>query len=340
MRQRNLLLAILLGTVSPVSASAQRGWAFATSEPADLWYHGLALSGYRGFAVLPLYDPDYVERVVAAKQELGIYPTALDRMAGRMLQVLETDSVLDVLHFVPLYFPNASREDMLTAIERVAERRAVPAGLSVRFGAEVLARTITDPAALELLSDFVGALRQEWEVFLEAYRSQTTATYDDGLPEVISFWQFEVATHISQLLGNRRLESGVVFLSPAVGGEGRIFAGDPANPHDNVIIVGRPDAPPDEVAAAVTKEICSPIVGSVVERLGMGRDRTTAERLASIGAVRCGATLFDRFVPDLAERYRAHFVELAPHSTASISFDDLFYLSPRLAVEIDQELPR
>src|SRR6266508_390841 len=72
-------LAVLL--VAPLRAQG-RGWTVARSASADLWFHGLAVSGFTGFGALPLYATGYADSVPRARRAAGT-TTPLDAGARR-----------------------------------------------------------------------------------------------------------------------------------------------------------------------------------------------------------------------------------------------------------------
>ena len=69
----------LAGQAVP-KVSGGPGWAVRSAAHVDLWYHGLAVVGFEGFSPLPLYSPEYAERIRRAKEAQGVYPTTLDRL--------------------------------------------------------------------------------------------------------------------------------------------------------------------------------------------------------------------------------------------------------------------
>jgi hypothetical protein len=89
------------GVLRPLSP--QHAWPLVEVPYVDLWFHGLALVGFRGFGPPPLYDPGCATRIRRAKDSLGISLTALDHRPEWLRTAFEEDSCFDVLHFVPMY---------------------------------------------------------------------------------------------------------------------------------------------------------------------------------------------------------------------------------------------
>jgi hypothetical protein len=108
------------------------------------------------------------------------------------------------------------------------------------------------------------------------------------------------------------------MVSAALGSEGRVFAGDPESTDDNVFAVSSAHSETGlGVSAFLLKELCYPVASSVVEALGLSRDRVSAERLSGRLAVHCGAELLDGSAGRLADEYRATFLAAAAASGIS-----------------------
>ena len=109
-----------------------------------------------------------------------------------------------------------------------------------------------------------------------------------------------------------------MIVSPALGPEGRVFAGDPESPDDNVLAVSLAHSETGlGIGAYLLKELCYPVASNVVATLNLARDRIGAERLSGRLAVRCGAELLETQNPSLAEEYRMTFMAAAAASGVS-----------------------
>jgi hypothetical protein len=64
-------------------------WRVESRAHADLWFHGLAMVGFEGFAPLPLSSADYADRMRAAKRAACVYPTPLDTLVSRLQSAFE-----------------------------------------------------------------------------------------------------------------------------------------------------------------------------------------------------------------------------------------------------------
>jgi hypothetical protein len=302
----------------------------------DLWYHGLAVVGFEGFSPLPLYAPEYAERIRRAKEAQGVYPTTLDRLRSYFRVAFASDSTYEIFHFLPLYFGSPDPDSML------AELAAAALGETPdEFGARVLADVLTRKNQREVAGQFVQALEEEWDVFLRAHRDAEAARREEFLAAVEQKWTEELGPAIQGFLSDRRLERGVVLVSPALGPEGRVFLGDPADAGDNLVAVGMPAEfdDPSRVLFAAVRELCYPVASREVARHGVpGKDRVTAERWSSRAAIRCGAMLLEVRRPELAAPYRNAYVRAARLDPERVTFENAFPVDAQLLKEVRREL--
>jgi hypothetical protein len=290
-----------------------QAWEFRSVESADLLFHGLAVVGYQGFSSLPLYDRTYVDRVRAAKEEMGTYPTKLDREASQFRQAFESDSTFELLHFLPLYFGSARPATVLEVFSEVAGGGgARTADEEAAFASSVLTAVLRSRNQRRVLGEFTDALAEEWSGFLREYSGETSEERNEILASVSQRWNEQILPAIEGFLDAHQLTGGLVMVSDALGPEGRVFAGDPESDEDNVFAVSLAHSETElGVAALLLKELCYPVASSVVEALGLSRDRVGAERLSGRLAVRCGAELLDSNAARLANEYRATFLAAA-----------------------------
>jgi hypothetical protein len=301
---------LFMGVLRPLSA--QHAWTLVEAPQVDLWFHSLAVIGFRGFGPLPLYDPGYAARIHRAKDSLGVFPTALDRQADGFRTAFEGDSSFEVLHFVPLYFAAADRAGMLEALRAVARQRSgIPAVADprARFGAAAVAAVLRTPGERRTLGEFADALDREWQEFYGAYWAKQRAERGPQVAELQATWDARFALALADYLRVERLDRGVIFLSPALGADGRIFAGDPADRTDNLVAVRLPESgdPPEPPLYAAVRELCYPAVRQALAGEPASAGRIAAERRSSDAAVRCGALLLRARAPALVAGYRRAF---------------------------------
>lgn len=335
-----LAVVLLLSTGALRPLCPQRGWTLVQAPRVDLWFHGVAVVGFRGFGPLPMYDPGYAARIRREKDSRGVSPTALDRQAERFRTAFEEDSGFEVLHFVPLYFAAADRGGMLEALGAVARQRSgIPtvADPRTRFGAAAVATVLRKPEERRILGEFVDALDQEWQQFYGAYWAKLS---DERAPRVAALqaeWDARFAVTLTDYLREMRLDRGVIFLSPALGSDGRIFVGNPADRTDNLVAVRFPEAgdAPNLPLYAAVRELCYPAVRQALANRAERADRIAAERTSSDAAVRCGGLLLKMRAPALVPSYRRAF---APDTLAA-TFEGAYPLDPALARALARLLP-
>jgi hypothetical protein len=292
--------ALVVASPAHAQLPVPGAWTFVSSPHADLWFHGLAVVGFEGFTPVPLYSRDYAAQVRAAKTERGMAPTALDSLAGALRGSLERDSTFELFHFIPLYFGVSSVTEMLGALNDVARGRR-----PTDFGSGAVASVLTSRRQRRVLGEYVRALELEWDLFYREYWEETRAATARHIVASQQLWNRRLGPVLDSFLRARRAIGGVALVSPAVGPEGRVFGGQPGRPDDHVVAVML--APRDSLAAALllVRELCYPLATELTERLQIGvADRVFAERVSSRVAIRCGAMLLDRYVPDLTAAYR------------------------------------
>ena len=354
---RNMRLLKLLAVVAclasvmvnPTAATAQetatdevtRRWIVGRAPHIDLWYHGIAVIGYEGFGVLPLYDPDYADRVAAARAERGNPGSALVANAAALRRAFSRDSIFEVFHFLPMYFASSSPEGMFEALRAVANSTGTPvvSDPSARFGASATAYVLQDPDQRRVLGEFVDALEDEWNTFYSSYSRELVAEESERAGQFQQRWDDVFQPALRPFLTGSRLDGGIILVSPALGAEGRIFQGDPGNPVDNVVAVGFLDGgTPDAELYAVVRELCFPVVRRAIEVVGVSGDRVAAERSSSRAAVRCGALILEQYLPSAADGYRRSFTGIRDGDAAIVTraFTEAYPLAPALEQALEE----
>ncbi len=331
-------LATAIGTVNPVHSQTRAAWEVRSLEHIDLWFHGLAVVGFQGFAPLPMYSSDYAEEVRALKESRGIYPTPLDSLSGIFRRGFENDSTFEILHFAPLYFASSNTPDMLDALRAAVGSERLTPGLE-QFGASVIRSLMTSDREKSLILEFVNALETEWSLFYREYHSTSTEASQQIRTSTATYWNESVVPDIGYFLDSRQLQGGIILISPALGAEGRIFQGSSTNPIDNVIAVTLPGSgSARSIVSHLIREACFPMVSNLVAELGVARDRVIAERISSRTAVRCGELVLTDGKPALLEQYRRTFLQYAPNVNSSTTFESAFPADNRILRQIEQAL--
>lgn len=284
-----LLVAPLAAQRAAVPPVAGR-WRVVTPDAALAWYAVLADLRLPGAGAFAFTAGGTVHAGQAA-------------LARSLADSRESES----LHFVPLYHPSADRAALAAAV-RVAAGDGPPA-----------------PRATLV----VAALRQALPA--ASRRSQLPAVADallDVRPEIpaaerVAAWQALLDTlygpALAPWLVAERLDEGRLIVAPAIGPEGRLFAGT-ADRTDNLVAVGRfeADASPDAPLLAFAREVCFPVVSRAARAAGLRAEDPESARRASLAAVRCGSALLDRRLPARASAYRRFWLQRRTGSAAAV----------------------
>jgi hypothetical protein len=308
-----LAALMMFGGSTPIAAQSSTGWVIRSSESADLWFHSVALTGFDAFGAVSLYQPGYAAQVRFAREQAGKGPTRLERGAGDFKSAFAADRDFEVVHFVPLYFAAADVDQMLDALDAVArdgDRAVVEEPAVARFGTAAVASVLTTPQQRATLALFVAAVRDEWTTAYRAERAAQSAERNAALQAASRTWAEHTAPALASVLTAQSLDGGIILASPALGPEGRFFAGRPADRTDNLVAVRlalSPSAAGDPAWLAV-REMSFP---SAREALAAGgalpsepepAEAATGCAAARLGAARLaphGATVLDAYLSAL-----------------------------------------
>jgi len=304
---------------------------------ADLWFHGMALVDPQGPGPNPLYDPAYPHRVRQAKESVGVYPTVLDREVGRFRDAFRKDPALEVLHFLPLYFVGVGRVEIFEALKLLATQ---PAGIprspspQTSMGLAAIGSVLQSPEQRALLGEFLAALEAEWDSFLGRELRSEALNKEDLLRSAQSLWDQRFQPALAPFLSGTDLPGGIVALSPALGTEGRVFAGSPQSWRDNVVAVQYPvgQGMAKNAIYLLIRELSFSVSRQASTRTGVERGRFDEEALVARGAIRGGALLLERDLPEEAEGFKKFFLEQGGFSAqaggVNQAFQDAFALKP------------
>ncbi len=304
-------------TAPDLKQEAGSRWVFSGAPHIDLWFHGMAMVDPVGPGPLPLYDPSYPTRIRVLKERTGVPATPLDQRAGYFRDAFNRDPAFEVLHFLPLYFGEATRTEVFAALERLAVTGdGIPSDVPTRarFGAAAIGAVLSSPGQRALLGEFVSVLSAEWEGFFSDYRREGLPARNEIQAEAQSIWDQEFGPLIGPLLQELNLAGGTVFLSPAIGIEGRIFSGVPQNQQDNILVVSAPTVGDDARAVifSMLREVSFPLVRqALASALEAGQGRGEAEGLAARAAIQTGALILQELLPGQVPAYQTFFLSRA-----------------------------
>lgn len=312
----SLILAAALAT-TPAGAQGS-GWRFVAPDGARAWFAVMAGAHASGPGPLPYYRPRYAAPL----------PDSIGR-------TLERDASYEVLHFLPLYLPPGDAPLVAATLRAAASGRVPVRGQPTAFASAALADVLPRPDQRAVLAALA----------LVVERAAAALPPSPSLVAMQRRWDEAFAPRLAPYLEAQGLRSGVVLLSEALGPEGRIFTGRADDPADNLAAVAYlpPAADGDASLFALVRELCFPLVTRLASR--GADDRSNREQQAwraSFGAVRCGAYLTARALPELAEAYRQQWLSFARRSptTDPLAFQEAFPIDPPLDHAIRTELAR
>jgi hypothetical protein len=325
--------------VEEVTPATLTGWQVTTAEYIALWYHALAYARTAvppESTVLPRFAPGYVERIVARKRQQGVYPTPLDERAAEFGRIFGSSDVYQGLEFLPLYFRDA--EALYSGISLWNRAGGNPYSAGSPEAAQIVAflsQLFPRPAERQAVVEWVALVQEEDSAFYAAYWASQAATNQAAVTAVQQEWD-ALTPALSQFLEYTRSRRGQLFLTPALGAEGRTVLSQTSVPR--VAVLEPPATQPGQAVWSLVHELLYPLVGDVIrENVAPARIRELGEeRLSSLAALRGGAILLQRTAPQRVDEYRRFFLEAAGHPAPARSaelaaaFDAAFPLSPEL----------
>lgn len=347
------VLAVQLGAADHLAAQGVTPappapvWEIRTAPDVDLWYHGLAVIGFRGFGPLPMYDPGYASMVRTEKIKRGSQPSILDRNAALLKAAFSRDSAFEVMHFLPLYFLAPGNGDAIPGLRAVARGKITNEKKAESGNPPVLAAVagvIRTRRQRELLGMFIDGLEDERRAFYDDFTRRNRESRRKMHEAFSTYWNDSLSPSIAPFLNNVAPSGGSIILSPPLGGEGRSIKMR-ASPTSaaTIVVVGSSYSGTDlhTPAVSLVRELCFPIVRRAIEPVQPAiRHRIAAERLSSIAAVRCGAQAMERHIPSLLAPYMLRFLAAADRPLPHRNLDSAFRSAFPVSGAIDASLRR
>lgn len=309
------------GQGDPQAVAPAEGWTFSAPAHAGLWYHGLALAGAGADSapVLPLYRPDHADDVARAGRGAG----GPDFVAlGRDLTLSGADHGAQ---FLPLYFGDwASLLEAVQLWERAGgdPRRAqsqetaqVIAFLSAQFSTADQRRAVLR---------FVQALEQERSFFFDRHWSASAPL--QAVRAVEDRWR-ELRPRLVHFLRYTDFDRGRGAAVPALGPEGRALT---TLQPTRVAFGLRPGESADVAVVRLIHEAGYALAAEAVrDHVAPAEIRRLGEAtLVGRAAVRAGAMVVERLLPELTPDYRRYYTSVVGESSSR--FEQAFPLPDEL----------
>jgi hypothetical protein len=309
----------------------------------------MALVDPIGPGPLPLYEPGYPGQVGQARLASGVSSTTLSDRAGYFREALQQDPAFEVFHFVPLYFVQAGRTEVFSALSLLAEtEEGIPRSPSARtaFGVAAVGSILTTSSQRRVLGEFVQALEDEWDSFFGGWLRERAGELDQTLGSIQRAWSQDFANALKPFLEGVGMTGGLVAVVPAIGTEGRIFAGTPDDPGDNVLVVSAPSGPDrgSEAVFSILRELSFPLARRAIDRAGSSTGtRSQDENVAARAAVRTGALVLEDLLHEALTHYQQYFLFRAGQSAPAgaalrAAFEAAYPLSGDLERALEEEV--
>jgi hypothetical protein len=339
-QQRVTVTAVPAGSVDAVlTASA---WPVRVREHVDLWLHGFAIL-QPDSSLVPYYRPGYDAALRAVRTRLGVN-SLLDANRERLRSGLAANPRLLSSQFLALYFPtwDALRVGASLFLSTSGNARAA----HDRASASTIATFATyfpSRADRDWLRLYVASLEDEREKFFASYWTQEQKARSDVLAAIDGEWRTRDLERLSPFLYHTRQRTGELILALPLGGEGRTLT----RPGERTMVaVGFPtDAgSAGEAIDVFAHEIVGTVASAVVTDNSTPAERRggEADRDASLAAVRGGAMLLGRVLPERRDAYMRYYLSLAqvtpPATGIEETFSRTFPLSDRLRDALQRQI--
>ncbi len=297
------------GTASGTGVGSQaRPWRVTTYEHVDLWLHGFAmLTSDTGH--VPFFARGYKQEIAARKKQQNVY-TNLDANQQQLSQRFAANPALANAQFLAMYFSSfqelASATDLLVRTEGQPGRASDP---MMQQQIALLAATFPTPADRNWARLFVQSLQDEGSRFYHAYWTAEQQARGAAFAQVNQQWIGKYYPKLTRFLNNTQQSNGELLLSLPLGGEGRTINNSKQS-NSVAVIFPRTVETADEAMYGFVHEVVARLVDEAV------RDNTTpAEQRSGAtagytgnGAVRGGALLLERTVPDALPGYMRFYL--------------------------------
>jgi hypothetical protein len=290
----------------------QTAWPIRSREHVDLWLHSYALLTTDS-TLIPYYERGYRERLLALRRQRGI-TTLLDANRAKLIERMQLQpSLATGPQFLPFYF--ASWDQMRQTIDVFIRAGGNPRATSdptMQTYMNILAASFQTAPDRDWLQLFAASVGDENQRFYNDYWNSETRARSAVFARADSLWQREWRPALQRYLNNTQQQNGEVYLSLPLGGEGRTVH---FGKTQNAVGVGVPDRLRDTEAVlyVIAHEIAGAIATTAIEDNTTPADRRSgaSARFEQSAAVRAGALLLERTVPNAVPGYMRYYLQAA-----------------------------
>jgi len=312
-----------IGLPRPTPTDATRpfvnlAWPVRTREHVDLWLHSYALIT-PDTTLIPYFRRGYRDRVMALRRQRGV-TTLLDADRATLVARFDVNPSLATSgQFLPLYFE--SWEQMRKVIDLFVRANGNPGVTNdptTRTYLAILADVFPTGADREWLRLFATSVNDENNRFYHDYWTMEARSHATVLSRIDTLWQRQWRPALTRFLNNTLQQSGELYLSFPLGGEGRTIH---FGKQQNAVAVAYPD---DRDQADLALYVFAHEVAGAVASAAIEDNTTPAERRSGAGsryeqsaAVRAGSLLLERTIPTVVPGYMRYYLQQAGRTPPS-----------------------
>jgi len=296
-------------TAPAPSAARVNPWSVKTSYVLDLWLHGYAIA-QRDTALVPLFRRGYREMISAAKSSRSV-TTQLDDNAAQLQRGLDANPALISGQFLALQ--ERTWEEMQADITAFLEANGDPNAArdsTMRPAIAAYAQSYRSKADRDWLQLFARSVADEHTHFYQQYWNDRQRELAPVLSRVDSLISQRYYAPLRGYLNNSLLDKGEILLSLPLDGEGRTIT---AGQHTVAVeFPARPDSALEALYVFVHEAAGLASAQAVSDNTTPAEKQSgVASRYESVAAVRAGAVLLRRTIPDLVSGYERYYVRAA-----------------------------
>ena len=287
-------------------------WPVRSREHVDLWLHSYALLT-PDTTLVPYFRRGYADRLSALRRQRGV-STQLDANRSALLQRLAVNPSLATSgQFLPLYFESWEQmRQMVDLFMRAGGNPGASNDPTTRTYIALLAAAFPVAADREWLRLFTASVDDESRRFYHEYWTAESRAHAGVLGRADTLWQRQWRPALTRFLNNTQQQSGELYLSLPLGGEGRTIH---FGKQQNAVAVAFPDErdQSDVVLYVFAHEIAGAVASAAIEDNTTPADRRsgTTSRYEQSAAVRAGALLLEKTIPGVVPGYMRYYLQQA-----------------------------
>lgn len=317
-------------------------WPVRSREHVDLWLHSYALLTPDS-TLVPYFRRGYADRLSALRRQRGV-STQLDANRSALLQRLALNPSLATSgQFLPLYFESWEQmRQMVDLFVRAGGNPGASNDPTTRTYIALLAGAFPVAADREWLRLFTASVDDESRRFYHDYWTAESRAHAGVMGRVDTLWQRQWRPALTRFLNNTQQQSGELYLSLPLGGEGRTIH---FGKQQNAVAVAFPDErdQADVVLYVFAHEVAGAVASAAIEDNTTPADRRsgTTSRYEQSAAVRAGALLLEKTVPGVVPGYMRYYLQQAgrtPPTDPRAMFTQVYALPDAVRDAITRQL--